>query len=95
MQLLSALVEGQRRTQKSTVCFQRQMLQNMHVMATSMQTVAGALARACLYMPPPERPDGACSPSYAASFLDHDDLGETHEDDGTPPRGYIKKEPSD
>ncbi|EEC17563.1 hypothetical protein IscW_ISCW011908 [Ixodes scapularis] len=96
VQLLSALVEGQRRTQKSTVCFQRQMLQNMHVMATSMQTVAGALARACLYMPPPERgPDGGCSPSYAASLLEHDDLTESRDGDSPQPRSYVKDEPSD
>ncbi|XP_064482623.1 uncharacterized protein LOC135395322 isoform X2 [Ornithodoros turicata] len=70
--LLTALVEGQRRTQRSTVCYQRQMLQNMHIIATSMQTVAGSLARACLYTPLPARgeDDGGGSPTYAASLLE-------------------------
>ncbi|KAH7969564.1 uncharacterized protein LOC119383517 [Rhipicephalus sanguineus] len=95
VQLLSALVEGQRRAQKSTVCFQRQMLQHMHAMSGAMQTVAGALARACLYMPPGDRADGACSPSYAASLLEHDDLIESREADTPSPRNYVKHEPSD
>ncbi|KAL3229910.1 hypothetical protein MRX96_023532 [Rhipicephalus microplus] len=95
VQLLSALVEGQRRAQKSTVCFQRQMLQHMHAMSGAMQTVAGALARACLYMPPGDRADGACSPSYAASLLEHDDLVESREADTPSPRNYVKHEPSD
>ncbi|KAH9373447.1 uncharacterized protein LOC144174225 [Haemaphysalis longicornis] len=95
VQLLSTLVEGQRRAQKSTVCFQRQMLQHMHSMAGAMQTVAGALARACLYMPPGERAEGACSPGYAASLLEHDDMAESRDGDTPSPRNYIKHEPSD
>ncbi|KAK8786324.1 hypothetical protein V5799_023901 [Amblyomma americanum] len=95
VQLLSALVEGQRRAQKSTVCFQRQMLQHMHAMSGAMQTVAGALARACLYMPPGDRTDGACSPSYAASLLEHDDLVESRDADTPSPRNYMKHEPSE
>lgn len=95
VQLLSALVEGQRRAQKSTVCFQRQMLQHMHAMSGAMQTVAGALARACLYMPPGDRTDGACSPSYAASLLEHDDLVESRDADTPSPRNYMKHETSD
>ncbi|KAH6936177.1 hypothetical protein HPB50_014521 [Hyalomma asiaticum] len=95
VQLLSALVEGQRRAQKSTVCFQRQMLQHMHAMSGAMQTVAGALARACLYIPPGERADGVCSPSYAASLLEHDDLVESRDADTPSPRNYVKHEPSD
>ncbi|KAL1416065.1 hypothetical protein MTO96_006506 [Rhipicephalus appendiculatus] len=95
VQLLSALVEGQRRAQKSTVCFQRQMLQHMHAMSGAMQTVAGALARACLYIPPGDRADGTCSPSYAASLLEHDDLVESREADTPSPRNYVKHEPSD
>ncbi|XP_050040479.1 uncharacterized protein [Dermacentor andersoni] len=95
VQLLSALVEVQRRSQKSTVCYQRQMLQHMGTLSSAMQTVAGALARACLYMPPGERADGACSPSYAAGLLEHDDLVESRDADTPSPRNYIKHEPSD
>ncbi|KAH7953905.1 hypothetical protein HPB49_014124 [Dermacentor silvarum] len=95
VQLLSALVEVQRRSQKSTVCYQRQMLQHMGTLSSAMQTVAGALARACLYMPPGERVDGNCSPSYAAGLLDHDDLVESRDADTPSPRNYIKHEPSD
>lgn len=90
--LLTALVEGQRRTQRSTVCFQRQMLQHMHIIAASMQTVAGSLARACLYTPQPQggEEDDDCGPMYAASLLEQPDGYQSASDD----RASERKEPA-